>query len=239
MKYFRLFKAKKPISEMSMSERNAFSHDLVSDIMENIISPENHAIAVQVKDIEPASFKDTKEDFVRLCKTRETIKIVEHDILDRVFEKHANEYLKYLKSIKSIQENNLAEVSTHYLRLDWIDKAIHKRSMDLYDRLLSIKSALSKIGSWTADLEAAYKEASFGKSAYKPGVFVSCSVVIKQKDRFKLFDSAWNRDFYSLIKSEHYKESTESGSVLIWKSIMSGMIPDLNLVFSECSSWLK
>jgi hypothetical protein len=38
MKYFRLFKAKKPISEMSMSERNAFSNDLVSDIMENIIS---------------------------------------------------------------------------------------------------------------------------------------------------------------------------------------------------------
>jgi hypothetical protein len=239
MKYLRLFKAKKPLGQFSQAERLDFSKDLASNILENIISAENLALAAGLRDAELDSFKNTKEDFIRICGTREVLKTIESETLDKAFEKHSFDYLKYLNSIKAIQEKNLVEVSTRYLTLEWIDKSIHKRSLDLYNRLLDIKSELNKLGLWTADLETAYKNASFGKSGYKPGSFVNCSVVIKQKDRFKLFDSAWDLEFYPLFQSETYKESIELGSVAIWSAITKGMIPDLYLVFRECSGWLK
>ena len=68
---------------------------------------------------------------------------------------------------------------------------------------------------------------------------MTCSVVIKQKDKKKLFDSTWGSDFSPAINSSAYQESLELGSAKIWKAISSGMIPDLNLVFQEFSGWLK
>ena len=239
MKYFRIFKARKPIGQLSQAERHAFSSELASDILDNLVSPEMRKLALQLGDTVAQDYKDTAADFIRICEAREILKTVESETLNVVFEKQSNEYLQYLKSIGSISEKNLIEVSLSYLTLNWIDDAIHKRSLDVYSRLLEIRSSLNRLDLWTAELEAAYRESSFGKSQYKPGTFVTCSVVIKQKDKKKLFDSTWDSDFGPAVNSSAYQESLELGSAKIWKAISSGMIPDLNLVFREFSGWLK
>ena len=239
MKYLRIFKAKKPIGQLSKSERRDFANNLATDILENLISLEIRNLAAGLKEVVPERFNETKEDFLSICDVRETLKFIEQETLDKTFEKLSLDYMKYLNSIKSIGDSDLLEVSRHYLTLTWIDAATHKRSMDLYKRLLEIRSALTKLNSWTEELEAAYKKTSFGNAAAKPATFVNCSVVIKQKDKSKLFDSAWDRDFWPAISSEAFKASAEMGSEEIWKAITSGMIPDLYLLFKEYSSWLK
>ena len=239
MKYFRIFKAKKPIGQLDEAERRQFSNNIASSILENIVSVEIRSIAQDLRDLAPSNFNDTKEDFIRICDTRDILKSIEQETLDKAFEMHSLEYLKYLNSIKVITDSNLLEVSLEYLTLNWIDTAIHKRSLDLYSRLLEMKSTLTKLGLWSGDLETTYRNTSFGKSGSKPSSFVSCSVVIKQKDRSKLFDSTWDRDFWPALSSAAYKESTELGSIKIWNSIANGMVPDLNLIFREFSSWLK
>ena len=239
MKYLRIFKAKKPIGQLSKSERREFASDLASGVLESLISVETRNLALGLKDITPETFSNTKEDFLGICHARETLKTVEQVTLDKSFEKLSLDYMKYLKSMKFIKDSDLLEVSIHYLTLTWIDAAAHKRSMDLYNRLLEIRSTLTKLDSWTEELESAYKKTSFGNATVKPGTFVSCSVVIKQKDKSKLFDSAWGRDFWPAINSAAYKESTELGSVAIWKAIANGMLPDLYLMFQENSGWLK
>jgi hypothetical protein len=239
MKYFRIFKAKKPIGQLNEAERREFSSNIASSIFENIISVETRSMAQELRDVAPSNFDDTKEDFIRICGTRDILKEIEQETLDKAFELQSLDYLRYLNSIKVITDDNLIEVSLRYLTLDWIDKAIHKRSLDLYSRLLEIKSTLAKLGLWSGDLETTYRNTSFGKSGSKPSSFVSCSVVIKQKDRSKLFDSTWDRDFWPALSSEAYKESTELGSTKIWNSIANGMVPDLKLIFQEFSSWLK
>jgi hypothetical protein len=239
MKYLRIFKAKKPIGQLSKSERREFASGLASGVLESLISVETRNLALGLKDITPESFDNTKEDFLEICDTRQTLKTVEQLTLDKSFEKLSLEYMKYLNSMEFIKDSDLLEVSIHYLTLTWIDDAVHKRSMDLYNRLLEIKSALIKLGSWTEELEAAYRKTSFGNTAVKPGTFVNCSVVIKQKDKFRLFDSAWDSDFWPAINSAAYKEATELGSVAIWRAVTNGMIPDLYLMFKEHSGWLK
>lgn len=239
MKYLRIFKAKKPIGQLSQAERNAFSSELASDILENLVGPEMRKLSSELGDALAKDYKDTATDFIRICEAREILKIIEGETLNVVFEKQSKDYLQYLKSIRSISEKNLIEVSLNYLTLNWIDDAIHKRSLDFYSRLLEIKSSLNRLNLWTGELETAYREASFGKSQYKPGTFVTCSVVIKQKDKKKLFDSTWDSDFGPAISSSAYQASLEMGSAKIWKAISSGMIPDLNLVFREFSGWLK
>jgi hypothetical protein len=239
VKYFRIFKAKKPIGQLSEAERNAFASELASNILDNLVSPEMRKLTLELGDAVAEDFKDTAADFIRICQAREILKTIEGEILNVAFEKHANEYLQYLNSIGSISEKNLIDVSLSYLSLNWIDDAIHKRSLDVYSRLLEIRSSLNRLNLWTGELEAAYREASFGKSQYKPGTFVTCSVVIKQKDKKKLFDSTWDSDFGPAFNSSAYQESLELGSAKIWKAISGGMIPDLNLVFREFSGWLK
>jgi hypothetical protein len=239
VKYFRLFKAKKPIGKLSQSERREFANDLASSILDNILSPNIHALAISVKEDLPENFKNTSEDFLRICKARETLKTIEHETLDKVFEKNSLDFLKYLNSIKAIKEENLIDIATNYLTLNWIDDAIHKRSSDIYTQIIAIRSSLTKSNSWTPELEAAYRETSFGSVAVKPSIFVSCSVVIKQKDRFKLFDSAWDKDLWPVISSVAYKDSIAKGSIEIWQAMNNGMIPDLHLVFREFSGWLK
>lgn len=239
MKYFRIFKAKKQIGQLNEAERREFSNNIASNILENIVSVEIRSKAQELRDLAPSSFDDTKEDFLRICNTRDILKNIEADTLDKAFENHSLEYLKYLNSIKVITDSNLVEVSLDYLTLNWIDNAIHKRSLDVYTRLLEMKSTLNKLDLWSGELETAFRETSFGKSQYKPGTFVTCSVVIKQKDKKKLFDSTWDRDFWPALSSEAYKESTELGSAKIWNAIANGMVPDLKLVFREFSGWLK
>jgi len=239
MKYFRIFKAKKPIGQLNEAERREFSSKMASNILENIISVETRSMAQDLRDAAPSNFYDTQEDFIRICDTRDILKSIEQETLDKAFEMQSLEYLKYLNSIKVITDSNLLEVSLEYLTLNWIDTAIHKRSLDLYSRLLEMKSALTKMDLWSGDLEIAYRNTSFGKSGSKPSSFVNCSVVIKQKDRSKLFDSTWDRDFWPALSSEAYKESTDLGSIKIWNAIANGMVPDLKLVFREFSGWLK
>ncbi len=239
MKYLRIFRANKPFGQLSESERREFSHKLASDILDNLVDEKTRTLASGFKDISVESFKDTKEDFLRLCETREILKNVEAATLDKAFEALSKEYLQYLNSIRLITEKNLLEVSLRYLTLHWIDNAIHKRSLDVYTRLLEVKSTLSRLDLWTGELEAAYREASFGKSQTKPMTFVSCSVVIKHKDKRRLFDSTWDSDFGPAFRSDAYKESVELGSIKIWEAISSGLIPDLNLVFKEFSGWIK
>jgi len=239
MKYLRIFRANKPIGQLSESERREFSHKLASDILDNLVDENTRTLTAGLKDVSVESFKDTKEDFLGLCETREILKSVEAATLDKAFETLSKEYLQYLNSIRSITEKNLLEVSLRYLTLHWIDNAIHKRSLDVYTRLLEMRSTLSRLDLWTGELEAAYREASFGKSQTKPMTFVSCSVVIKHKDKRRLFDSTWDSDFGPAFRSDAYKESVELGSIKIWKAISSGMIPDLNLVFKEFSGWIK
>jgi len=239
VKYLRIFKAKKPIGQLSQAEQNAFSSELASNILDNLVSPELRKLCFELGDAVAKDYKDTVADFIRICEAREILKTIEGETLNVIFEKQSNEYLQYLQSIGSISEKNLIEVSLNYLTLNWIDDAIHKRSLDVYSRLLEIRSSLNRLNLWTGELEAAYRETSFGKSQYKPGTFVTCSVVIKQKDKKKLFDSTWGSDFGPAINSNAYQESLELGSAKIWKAISSGMIPDLNLVFREFSGWLK
>lgn len=239
MKYFRIFKANKPVSQLNQAERNVFASELASDILENLVDPEIRKLSLELGDVVAEDFKDIATDFLRICEAREILKTIEGETLNVVFENQSKDYLQYLKSIRSISEKNLIEVSFEYLTLNWINDAIHKRSLDFYSRLLEIKSSLIRLNAWTEELEAAYREASFGKSQYKPGTFVTCSVVIKQKDKKKLFDSTWDSDFVPAISSSAYKESLEMGSAKIWKAISSGMIPDLNLIFREFSGWLK
>jgi len=239
MKYFRIFKAKKPIGQLDEVERRQFSNNIASSILENVVSVEIRSIAQDLRDLEPSNFNDTKEDFIRICETREILKSIEQGTLDKAFEMHSMEYLEYLNSIKVITDSNLLVVGLDYLTLSWIETAIHKRSLDFYIRLLEMKSALTKLDLWSGDLETAYRNTSFGKSDGKPSSFVNCSVVIKQKDKSKLFDSTWDRDFWPALSSEAYKESTEFGSKEIWNAIANGMVPDLKLVFREFSGWLK
>ena len=239
MKYFRIFKAKKPIGQLSEAERREFANSMASNLLENIISVETRSMAQDLKDVVPSHFANTREDFVRICEMRDVLKKIEKETLDKAFETHSQEYLKYLNSIRIISSSNLVEVSLEYLTLTWIDAAIHKRSLDVYTRLLEMKSTLNKLDLWSGELETAFRETSFGKSQYKPGTFVTCSVVIKQKDKKKLFDSTWDRDFWPTLNSEAYKESTELGSAKIWNAIANGMVPDLKLVFREFSGWLK
>ena len=61
----------------------------------------------------------------------------------------------------------------------------------------------------------------------------------KQKDKNKIFNSSWDRDFWPAINSDTYNESLVLGSTKIWKALSDGMIPDLQLVFREFSGWLK
>lgn len=239
MKYLRIFRANKPIGQLSKSERREFANDMATNLFENLVSPEIRNLTEELKGAVPERFNDTKEDFLRICYVRETLKTIEQETLDKAFEKLSLDYMKYLNSIKFIGDSELLEVSRHYLTLTWIDAATHKRSIDLYKRLLEIRNALTKLNSWTEELEAAYEKTSFGSAAAKPATFVNCSVVIKQKDKSKLFDSAWDRDFWPALSSEAYKASTELGSADIWKAITNGMIPDLYLLFKEYSGWLK
>jgi len=239
MKYLRIFKANKPIGQLSKSERRLFAKNMATSIFENLVSPEIRKLTEELKGVVPERFNDTKEDFLKICDVRETLKTIEQETLDKAFEKLSLDYMEYLNSIKFIGDSELLEVSRHYLTLTWIDAATHKRSIDLYKRLLEIRNALTKLNSWTEELETAYKKTSFGSAAAKPATFVNCSVVIKQKDKSKLFDSAWDRDFWPALSSEAYKASTELGSVEIWKAITNGMIPDLYLMFKEHSGWLK
>jgi hypothetical protein len=239
MKYLRIFKAKKPIGLLSDSERLDFSHQLATEILSNLVDESTQSLALGLKDITVESFKVTPEDFLEICKTREILKTIEGETLLKAFEQLTHDYLQYLNSIKSISEKNLLDVGLNYLTLNWINDAIYKRSSDLYDRLLQIRSSLTRLDLWTEQLEAAYRDTSFGKSRYEPGTFVTCSVVIKQKDKKKLFDSTWESDFGPAINSRSYQDSLELGSAKIWKAISSGMIPDLNLVFKEFSGWLK
>jgi hypothetical protein len=239
MKYFRIFKAKKPIGRLSEAERREFASNMASNILESLISVENRSKAQELKDLNAIDFGDTKEDFIRICETRDALKNIERETLDVAFEKLSLDYLKYLNSIKAITNKNLLEVNLDYLTLDWIDKAIHKRSLDLYSRLLEIKSTLTRLDLWSGDLESAYRNTSFGISGSRPSSFVNCSVVIKHKDRYKLFDSSWDRDIRPVMNSEAYKKSTEMGSSKIWNAIANGMVPDLKLVFRDLSTWLK
>ena len=239
MKYLRIFRAKKPIGQLSDSERREFTHNLASDILGNLVDANTQSLALGLMDASVESFMDTKEDFLKLCEIREILKSVESETLDKAFETLSMEYLQFLNSVRSITEKNLVEVSLRYLTLHWIDNAIHKRSLDVYSRLVEMRSALTKLDLWSGELEEVYRETSFGKSRVKPTTFVSCSVVIKHKDKNRLFDSTWNSDFGPAFSSDAYKESVELGSIKIWKAISSGMIPDLNLVFREFSSWVR
>jgi hypothetical protein len=239
MKYLRIFKAKKPIGQLNESERSAFAKDFAENILENIISSEIRAVAIDLRDALPKTFQETKEDFIRICEVRQNLKTIEQQTLDKVFEKHALAYFNYLNSIRVIDEKNLLEVSTEYLTLNWIDAAIHKKSLDIYKRMLEIRSSLTKLNLWAVELEEVYRSASFGENAHKPNTFVNCSVVIKQKDKNKIFNSSWDRDFWPAINSDTYNESLVLGSTKIWKALSDGMIPDLQLVFREFSGWLK
>jgi len=239
MKYFRLFKAKKSFGELSKSERRDFASEVASNILENIVQTDIRNLAESVKGVTPQDFNHTKDDFSRICKTREILKTIEQDTLDKEFEKLSLEFLRYLNSVRVIQERNLVEISTRYLTLNWIDKSIHKRSLDIYNRLLEIRSTLRNSNLWDEDLEATYKSTSYGKAGSKPSTFVSCTVLIKQKDKSKLFNSTWDREFWPVLNSDTFADSTESGSVKIWNAITNGMVPDLTLLFREFSEWLN
>lgn len=239
MKYLNLFRAKKPIAQLSKGERREFSEGLASSILESLINPETRLLAQSMRGLEPENFHDTQVDFMKICETREVLKKIEQETTSKSFERHSLDFFKFLDSIKLIQEKNLVEVSTGYLMLGWINTTISKRSMDLYLRLLEIKSSLQKLDLWTDEMEKAYRDTSFGKAGIQTGKFASCSVLIKQKDRYKLFDSAWNTDFSPLIDSAAYKASAELGSKEIWKALSNGMNPDLLLVFQEFNSWLR
>jgi hypothetical protein len=239
MKYFRIFKAKKPIGQLSEAERREFANNMASNILENIISVETCSKAQDLKDVVPSNFVNTRDDFIRICKARDDLKKIEKETVDKAFEMHSQEYLRYLNSVRVISSSNLVEVSLEYLTLNWIDAAIHKRSLDLYNRLIEIKSSLIKSDLWSGELDSIYRYTSFGQSGSKPSSFVNCSVVIKQKDKARLFNSTWDRDFGPALSSEAYKESTDLGSAKIWSAIANGMLPDLKLAFREFSGWLK
>ena len=83
MKYFRIFKAKKPIGQLSEAERREFANNMASNILENIISVETRSKAQDLRDVEPSNFVNTRDDFIRTCKTRDDLKKNEKETLDK------------------------------------------------------------------------------------------------------------------------------------------------------------
>ena len=235
MKYFRIFKAKKTINQLNEAERREFASDIASTVLENIINHSTLCKIQEFKDVKPENFGDTEEDFLRICQIREKLEDIEKETVDKAYEKLCLDYLKYLKSIKVINNKNLIEVSFEYLTLHWIERVIHKRSSDVYSRLLEIKSKLTKSDLWSEELELIYRNTSFGNYGNKISPLVNCSVVIKRKDIFKLFDLTWKENIWPALNSEAFEKSIELGSITIWNSMANGMVPDLKLVFQEFS----
>jgi hypothetical protein len=175
----RLFwkKAKKPIGEMTQSERREFAEDLARSALKNltqekipdeVIEGLNALTQIELEELFNLYMKWS------VIYNSERKKLVEPDYKGSI---------ETLKRIRKLSREEFIRWRKEYYFLNWLDEVIASPKIQIYKEILSRRSSLMRQSDWNDGYENQYREISFKKHDSESPILMTLDLLIREKAR--------------------------------------------------------